>query len=612
MKNLFNKKYIIGACFCWVLLISACQKNYFDTQPDNMLSVDQIFTNRGQTERWLAGLYNRVPDIWSADNFIYIFTSTTDEADASNWNNPAINSGALDPNNTPSKFEDYYERIRLASIFLERVDENQEIRALVNGEQLIKQYKGEARFLRAYYYWLMMKELGPVVIVPTTSGTPNDNYQIPRSTWDQCVDFVLSEIAAAKEDLPLNNYAVGSTTEIDETQVGRINKIIATAVESQILLFHASPLYNGNTEMADFRNYDGTQLINQSYDASKWERAASKAKEAIDLAEANGKSIYKVNNTDPFRAAFLACKNLFWDGWRSEGIWLRTSNGISTYERYVAPRSTQGTGYNGLAAVQQLVDDFRMRDGSSIQQNPTYREDAYAEAATAYYVEGTNLMYANREARFYANITFNGSVSPTVPKSGEKNARVEFFNSGTSGKSGVPRDWPKTGYTARKNLHPTYSANPAVNVARPTMLIRISELYLNYAEALNEADPGNPTALQYLNAIRMRGGIPALAEGLSQEELRNEIRLERRLELCFEGHRYFDVRRWKIPDLPGSRQGGVYYGMNMDAGNSLSDPKFHTRVEAFSRAPWQRKYYFMPYRQNEIDRNKQLVQFPGY
>jgi len=103
-----------------------------------------------------------------------------------------------------------------------------------------------------------------------------------------------------------------------------------------------------------------------------------------------------------------------------------------------------------------------------------------------------------------------------------------------------------------------------------------------------------------------------LKSGIGKEQMREQIRLERRIELCFEGHRYYDVRRWKIVDEPGSKQGGVFYGMNTNAGTSLSDPEYHKRVPAFTRSNWQRRYYFMPYGQSEMDRNKQLVQFPGY
>ncbi|WP_162618751.1 RagB/SusD family nutrient uptake outer membrane protein [Pedobacter yulinensis] len=613
MKTKYTKILLSAACCLLLMAPQGCKKGYFDTVPDNILVVDDIFTNRGQTERWLAGLYGSILDPWDQP-YTNSLPISSDELDAGNWTNPPINSGAINADANPSSQNAMYEKIRLATVFLENIDRNEEIKALVNGPELIKQYKGEARFLRAFYYWQLMKQLGPVVLAPLKSAKPEDNFQIPRSSWDECVSFVLAQMEEAKAEVPLNNYITGSDTSLDITKTGRINKIIITAVQSQIQLYHASPLFNGNTELSDFRNLDGKQLFNQTYDATRWKKAADAAKTAIDLAEANGKQLYKATNADPFRAAFLSVRDLYWDGWKAEGIWLRTATAISgAWEISAAPRSTQGTAYNGLAVVQNLVDDFRMADGTTISTNAGYRENTYTNTATPYYVAGTNTMYTNREPRFYAYVTFNGAVNPGVPKTGENNARVEFFFTGTSGKSGAPRDFPKTGYTARKNIHPTFSVNPSVTVARPAMLIRLAELYLNYAEALNEAEPGNTDILKYLNAVRNRAGLPSLAAGLSQAEMRNQIRLERRIELCFEGgHRYYDVRRWKIPDQPGSNQGGQFFGMNMDAGTSLSDPAFHTRTVAFTRTVWQRRYYFLPYGQNEMDRNKQLVQFPGY
>ncbi len=603
MSNFAILKKTTLAIISIVLLgIQGCNDRYFEIQPDNILTIDEIFKNRGQTERWWAGLFTNIPDVMHQS-----YTLTSDEADASNWGNPGLNSG----NPGAPGFQALYERIRLASIFLERIDENEEIKTLVNGAELIRHYKGEARFLRAYYYWLMLREMGPVVIVPLTPATPEDDLQLPRSSWDECVDFLINELALAKQDLPVDYYLEG-TNQVDGTQVGRINQLIANALESQILLYHASPLYNGNTAVADFRNLDGKQLISQAYDANRWNRAAVAAKAAIDLAAANGKQLFKAQDGDPFRAAYLSVRNLYWDGWRVEGIWLRPSTSTFDWEISCAPRSIQGTAYNGYAVVQGLVDAFRMNDGTSIAASSSYREDTYADASTDYYVAGTNQMHVAREARYYAYITFNGALNPGVAKAGAANARVEFFNTGTSGKAGAPRDWPKTGYTIRKNIHPTFSVSPQVTVDRPAMLMRMAELYLNYAEALNEADPGHADVLTYLNAVRTRAGLPALLPGISQAALREAIRLERRLELCFEGHRYFDVRRWKIADQPGSNQGGEFYGMNMDAGTHLSDPEFHTRTVAFRRAAWQRRFYFMPYGQNEMDRNKQLVQFPGY
>lgn len=613
MKNTIKTKLLKAVLCCAMLVPAGCSDNYFDTVPDNLVNINDIFTNRAQTESWLAGLYSSIQDPWDPYGYLFIFHSTTDEMDASNWTTPAIVSGALSPSNTPARFLNYYERIRAATIFLENIDRNQEIANLVNGPELIKNYKGEAKFLRAYYYWLLMKEVGPVAIAPLRVLTPSDDFQIPRSSWDECVDFVLKEIADAKQDLPLNNFRTGSTSELDGSKAGRINQIIATAVEAQILLYHASPLYNGNAEFADFKNKDGKQLISSVYDAQRWKRAADASKEAIDMAEASGKTLYRVADANAFRAAFLSTRNLYWDGWRTEGIWLRSASGAGTYELHAAPRSTQGTAYNGVGLVQRLVDDFRMSDGSSIATNPSYNENTYAATGNLYYVAGTNTMYTNREPRFYVDITFNGAVNPGVAKTGANNARVEFFNLGSSGKAGAPRDWPKAGYTARKNIHPTFSVSPSVTVARPAMLIRLAELYLSYAEALNEFSPGHADVLKYLNEVRSRGGLPSLAPGLSKAEMREQIRLERRIELCFENaHRYYDVRRWKVADQGRYNQGGAFEGMNVDAGGTLSDPAYHRRVVNIVRAPWQRRYYFLPYGQNEMDRNKQLVNFPGY
>jgi len=369
-------------------------------------------------------------------------------------------------------------------------------------------------------------------------------------------------------------------------------------------------LYNGNTDMANWRNYDGEQLINQSYDASRWRNAATQAKLAIDIAETNGKALYVKTGANSFETAFNSTRDVFWDGYQKEGIWLRPSTSRYQWEIHASPRAISGTAYNGLAVVQELVDDFRMVDGQTINQSSSYKENTYTNEETRYYASGTNTMYTNREPRFYAYVTFNGSLIPGAPKTGMK--WVEFFSTGNSGKNGAPRDWPKTGYTARKNIHPSFSVNPSNETNRAAMLIRLSELYLNYAEALNEAQPTSPDVLVYLNKVRTRGGLPALETGLSQSRVREEIRIERRIELCFEGKRFFDVRRWKAANQEGYNQGGVYTGMDMSKGTSLSDVNFHKRVPAIIRAEWENKNYFMPWHQMEIDRNKQLVQIPGY
>lgn len=599
-----------------LIILTGCKKDFFDTQPDNELNIDAIFSNRQQTENYWGGLFTAVPDVWNQP-FGEFWTGASDEVDISpshvagattilNINNGAINSSTT----TNLTTTQYFPKIRQCGIFIDNVDRNQELLSMHNGAREVAHMKAEARFLRAFYYWRIMQIHGPTPILPEDAKLPEDNYQIPRTPIDDAINWLLAELDLANQDLPAEIYQSG-TDVVDPRHVGRINQIIVAALKTQILLYHASPLYNGNRDYANFRNNDGTQLFNQTYDATRWEKAASAAKAAIDLAENHGKSLYKAQDADPFRAAFLSSRNLYWDGWSEEGIWVRPSSQIRNWQLRSAPRAIAGSPYSYLGVTQELVDAFRTTSGLDIQQDPSYTEEGFTSVGNEYYVAGTSKMYEGREPRFYAFVTFNGSVIPGVPKPNMN--RVEMYYTGNSGQSGTTRDWSPTGYTPRKNIHPTFSRTPAVDgPGRPAMFMRLAELYLSYAEALNEHDPGHPDILQYLNEVRNRGGLPSLSSGISQDQMREHIRRERQIELAFEGHRYFDVRRWKVADRPGYYQGGQYHGMDITKGSTLSDPAFHTRVVATRRTSWNNRFYFLPFLQNEMDRNKELVQLPGY
>lgn len=177
MKRSINKLKRLSLVVLLSTSLSNCNDDFFDSQPDNLLSKESIFKNRQQTERWWAGLFSNIQDIWNYP-YGYQYGLMSDEMDASNWTNPSINSGSISADNYYFPFINYYERIRLSTIFMENIDKNDEILALNNGPEIIRQYKGEAQFLRAYYYWIMMKHLGPVAIQPLQSGSPDDSYQI--------------------------------------------------------------------------------------------------------------------------------------------------------------------------------------------------------------------------------------------------------------------------------------------------------------------------------------------------------------------------------------------------------------------------------------------------
>lgn len=597
---------------CLLTLFNGCKKGFFDTVPDNIVTVDKIFATKNTAESWFFGLYSGIQDIWQQP-YNYQYPGMCDEIEYANWFSQLdANSGSLNSNNSPSREQTYFQLIRNINIFLENIDKNTEIQNQTNGVQIVKQYKAEAKFLRAYYCWLMMKELGPIAIPPTKVGLPTDNYQIPRSSVDECIDFILKEMKEAEPDLASTFIVAGSENTPDEYQVGRITLPIAAAIESQIQLAFASPIFNGNTLFSEFKNPDGKQLFNQTYDPNRWKLAAEACKRAIDLNKGIGKNLFIVPNSDLFLQGFNSTKSMFWDGWRQEGIWTRAVTDLYSWSQHSSPKNVlSGNGWNGISVLQELVDDFRMSDGTKISESTNYTEVGFTSQSTPYYSQGTSNMYVSREPRFYVDVTFNGSTIPVVPAAGQK--YVEYQSNSKSGKPSNPRDYPKSGYTARKNIHPNTNFQTGSNPARPAMLIRMAELYLSYAEALNEYDSSNPDILIYLNAVRNRGGIPPISSQLNQAELRDAIRLERRIELCFESAiRYWDVRRWMVPEQPKYHQGGDFYGMNMNAGTSLSDPAFYKRVVITSRAKWSNRMYFWPYKQAELDRNKQLVQFPGY
>ena len=605
-------KYKYIALILLYITAASCKKEYFDTVPKDLVSTDVVFKDKTETENWLASVYSTLVDPWAntAGSGRY-WAGFTEELELAS---PSVQaSGLLSGVNAINLWTSHYLGIRMASIFMKNID-NSETNLLkeFNGKELMVQYKGEARFLRAYYYWNLMKLYGPVILMGNEPGKYNDDYQLPRNSWKECIDYVLSEMDSAYDLVPDKYLGAGGTE--DATQAGRINKLVIDAVKSQVLLFDASPLYNGNPDYVNYKNEDGKQLMNTSYDAGKWATAAAAAKAAIDHAKANGKSIFKTTNADPFVAAFLSYRDLFLTGWSTEGIWTRAVTVYQTWENDAAPRAVNGTGFNAsLVVPQQMVDKYRMINGKAINEaGSNYNENGFtATAKTGYYVAGTSNMYVNREPRFYNSITFNGAVIPFVAKTGQ--TYVQYWPTGNSGNAnGSEPKFPKTGYLVRKQTNPSRNlSNNAGNVVRPAMYIRLAELYLNYAEALNEADPGNADVLTYLNAIRNRGGIPDLAPGLSQADMRKQIQQEKCIEMAYEGCRFFDLRRWKIANTPEGKQGGDFTGMNVLDGNSLSDPAFYVKTKTSTRI-WDNKYYIFPIPQSELNKNFLMVQAPGY
>jgi hypothetical protein len=581
------------------LIVSGACADFLDQVPDDRQTMEDVFKKKVTSEQYLANVYSFIRDEanqWEANPW----TANSDELIPA-WNKyatHAINIGNWDAVNSPFSFwAHYYRGIRSATYFINNIDNNTEILQL-HGKTLIDQYKAEARFLRAYYYFMLLRQYGPVIIIgdhEVQVDAPSSSVQLPRSTYDVCVNYVASELDQAAEVLPIVPSSNGVPSDLE---FGRATRGAALAVKSRMLLYAASPFYNGNRDMANFTSLEGEALINQNYDKEKWKRAADAAKSVIELGIYN---LYKDPDNDPV----ASYRGIHLDPWNKEILFARKANDLPNWDIHCNPR--QAGGWCGMAPTQEMVDAYLMKDGLPIKDEVfSARSVLYAETG---FTNGVHNMYINREPRFYASITYNRSQwqggSLTSP------ATIVFEVSGPNSVNGHTSDWSKTGYLVRKNVSPNTNAGSGGTGARfnrPLVLFRLGEIYLNYAEALNEYEPGNTSEIfKYINLIRERAGVPQYGVGIvapsNQEAMRQAIRRERRIELAFEYQRWFDVRRWKIAE----QSAGELHGMNIYKDGN----EFYQRVVIEKRA-FRPEYYLFPIRQYELDRAKLIVQNPGW
>jgi hypothetical protein len=603
------------AALVLLLALGSCKKEFLDQVPDDRLTTDKIFQTKNNTLNYLAGVYSRVPDE-AADRFVATnncgpWTAGSDEAKYT-WSfvgSNYFNLGTTVPTQSyfSSPWNSFYQGIRDAGYFIANADQCKELTP-----ELITQYKAEARAIRAMYYYYLIRMYGPVVLTGDAPISPNASFadiQLARNSLDECVSYITGELDKAAADL---KYISRSTySNANASEYGRVTRGIALAFKAQTLLLAASPLFNGNTDYASLKNTDGKQLINQTYDASKWKKAADTYKAFLTEFVPGVYDLYKENDPQGSFSPYLSCRNVMLSNWNSEWIWARPSSSISTmqYARtpYHSGYANEIKGGGGLGATQAIVDAYFMANGLPVG----HAASGYVNAGFSVFkapgdvaARNTFNQWVNREPRFYVGITYDGSHWLNTSYSGDVITTTQF--SGNSGKKAGGSDFSPTGYIVRKNnTTGTWSDN-----ARQMVLMRLAQVYLDYAEALNEAEPGNADILKYLNLIRERAGIAQYGSTTdlpvpgSQAAMRDAIRAERRVELAFECVRYFDTHRWKIAEQTDA---GPFYGLNVDADGTgfYNKVVFETRVFA-------KKSYLYPIPQGEIDKDKQLVQNTGW
>lgn len=605
-----------------VLFFSSCKK-YLDKMPDNQLTLEMVFKDKIRTEEWLAGIYSGVPDPYigylSLLGWDYLSDDLAVPVGLGQFGNTSV-AKQLGDWNPASPFNANYwtelpKRIRSAYIFIENVKPND---AQLFSQKEVDLMKAEARFLIAYYYSLMLEAYGPV---PFTTGlTPadasEDELMIGRAPYDYVVDWVDNELLKVSEILPASYVEAG--------KYGRATSIMCMAVRARMLLFAASPLVNGNLDYKGFTNKKNEVMFNSDYDSAKWAKAAKASKDLIDLAEKNGHKLYYEYNTDGSIDPFLSYQNMMFrkaNEGNNEILFARPNSDGPYIDTRATPRGAGGNGWLGV--TQSLVDAFFMKNGRPINDPLSgyvekgfstaveKRNTKWAEVQVAGQVTlpETFNMYVGREPRFYISVLYNDAWHRIA------NRKTRFYFNGVDG--GPIHDSPQNGYLLRKKLHPDANIRNKVTPYRPGILYRLGEAYLNYAEALNEAEPGHPNILKYLNLIRERSGVPMYGTGLDalpvpvgQDAVRTAIRRERRVELNSEGIRFADIRRWKIGE---ELLNGDFYGMNFqgtEKDDNEANPKAYFKRTVTLKRVFTKKMYWVPIPQSEMDKNHNLVQNP--
>lgn len=591
------KKYLI--LITSALLLAGC--DYLDKMPDDMKTEEMVWTNRNEVLAYLTNIYAALPETSNvtADNN-GLWLGLSDECDLP-WN-PFIqlNEGSWDTTTpTNNVWATYYKAIRASFKF-----ENNVGRCTELASDLRDRYTGEAIFLRGYYYFMLIRQYGPVVLLKEETSSTADFGNMQRTPFDECIDYVVECMDRAYELLP---YSYQS----DKVNLGRATKVACEAVKTQALLLAASPQWNGNSDYYSLlRDKDGNPLVAGSYDESKWKRAADAAKAVIDLSEKHhaetSLGLYYGDKNDvnsPDYNPYKAYYNIQMTGWNDEVIFGTVAIAKSAWNDYptrfhwmihTLPSNGKYKYNGGTAPTLRLVDAFYMENGRGIEDPVSgYVEDGFATSNGKHYnpvtdgqpkfdesteagrkgliddlkkyeswghSKGDWNMFTNREARFYASINYNHRVQIFFPSDKEwmdsfNNredqqdgwGRVELYYGGMSNNDNLTY-YPHSGFLTHKGLVPGDFSNQRFSDNFVTIYIRYGEILLDYIEALNEYDPSNTDIKKYWDLIRQRAGLPSIFDTYPEirgdkDAQRKYILRERQIELNFEGDRFYTCHR---------------------------------------------------------------------
>ena len=656
----YLKHLIIVAFIALYCSMSSCNYLNVDDYFMDTLGYDSIFQNKLNLQQYLWGTAAFFYDegaIWGSTYTPGVVGS--DEAftmwDHDEYPGTQFVLGNINPDNLMSMnvWPQMYKIIRKTNLIFQRIDECKDLTTLEEREIL-----GYAHFMRAYAYYHILMNFGPVVLIGDETLETNEKpeyYNRERATYDESVDYICDELELAAKYIPLT---------VSMGQFGRPTRGAAYGLIARLRLQQASPLFNGGaaakTHFASWkRTVDGVDYVSQQYDEKKWAVAAAAAKRVIDMGVYELYTVKRdsttmplpknvpsgdfpngAGNIDPFKSysdmftgEALSQKN-------TEFVWGRISSNVRNYTRHAFPIDNLG-GWNGMAIPQKIVDAYYMVDGRDINDSSEeypYSEIGFSSEKQSFsgyqFNNGVYNMYMNREMRFYASIGFSECFWPclSTSESGRRNQTITYFKGGNSGKDRTNsdiRNYPITGYVIKKFIHKddAWAGNDAETLEKPFPIIRYAEILLSYVEALNNLTGGHTITdaegnsqtftrdvnemAKYFNMIRYRAGLPGLtsAELSSPDQMFDLIVRERMIEFLHENRRFYDVRRWGIYEEVDKEP---IVGMDTE---SRKDGYYERTVVNHPIArnrKVERKMIWLPISRQEIRKVPKMDQNPGW
>lgn len=609
MKRIYFIGMVVVCCF----LTTACHKDFLDKAPGVDLTEDNAFLNKASLETFVTTIYRysvhsnfryRIQSeaVTSPASYytpfsqvnttdcIHPSSSISDEGDASEASfihSNRWNEGVVLPA-TIVNLEDfrYYIRwiaLRQISLVLKRINEVPDA-----DDTYKKQVVAEVKALRAMNYMEMLKRYGGVPIVEKVFS-PGEKVDVPRSSFEECVKFIVKDVDEAIPDLPPAYSA---------SQTGRITALAALAIKSEVLLYAASPQYNTATPIVSMANAADNKLICYgNADPNRWKLAADAAKAALDYALVNGYGLIdepanrNPKELDNGTVGPLGNYRVSWETPNNKELIMmyqggaNNANGITNIGN--APLtfwnpSCYGSFWSGISVPLNFVKKYEKLDGT-----PQTWDAA----------GGTDLMakYAELDPRFKQTMSYTN---------GYHTARDPIAQIYTGGKDYVNC---KGGIWLRKYIpRNATSANFVMN----DVIFRVNELYLNYAEALNEFSGPVQQAYDAVNTIRTRSGMPNLPAGLTKEQFRQRVRNEIAIELVNDDHRFWDVKRWLIAEEEGVMKGNMD-GLQITRMGTAPNYKYTWKPYTFETRTFSKNMYLHPFPQTEVLKGN-LVQNPGW